>query len=210
MVFLDTFNIKASTKGADISAEFLQQKGDSYHEALGAKAHYNQLTTWFEPLPEPGDTTADDDLRIALYEYNETTEEEFRLNLTSYSLNDVLLEIIEADGRYAARGKGIIHAHRQIARSTGNNAAAIGPWLDLIPADEGLSVLTGGLKAILDVCAIWKNSLQHQLTISRLLRRMQRIARRSSRLCMKFRTLCSRLRSNRTSSRPIQVLGKRR
>ncbi|KAK5798239.1 hypothetical protein VI817_004530 [Penicillium citrinum] len=143
--------IKSSAQSLDVSAEFLQQKGDNYHEALGAKAHYNQLTTWFEPLPEPGDTTSDEDLRIALFEYNETTEERFRLNLASYTLNDVLLEIIEADGRYTARGKGITHAHRQIARSTGNNAAAIGPWLGLIPSDEGLSVLTGGLKVILDI-----------------------------------------------------------
>lgn len=156
MVFVDTFKIKSSAQSLDVSAEFLQQKGDNYHEALGAKAHYNQLTTWFEPLPEPGDTTSDEDLRIALFEYNETTEERFRLNLASYTLNDVLLEIIEADGRYTARGKGVTHAHRQIARSTGNNAAAIGPWLGLIPSDEGLSVLTGGLKVILDVCVISK------------------------------------------------------
>ncbi|KAJ5984070.1 hypothetical protein N7481_006169 [Penicillium waksmanii] len=152
MRFLDSSIFKSSTNEATtLDVQFVQQNGDKYHEALGAKAHYNEVTTWFEPTPDSGYSNAEDDLRIALYEYNETTEEKYRLDLVSYTLNDVLLEIAEADGRYKEKEKGIAGAHRHVGRFAGDNADALRPWLELIPNDIGMSVLAGGLKAILNI-----------------------------------------------------------
>ncbi|KAJ5387704.1 hypothetical protein N7509_010245 [Penicillium cosmopolitanum] len=152
MRFLDSSIFKSTTNEATLDVQFVQQNGDKYHEALGAKAHYNEVTTWFEPTPDSGYSNAEDDLRVALYEYNETTEEKYRLDLVSYTINDVLLEIAEADGRYKKKEKGIAGAHRYVGRFAGDNADALRPWLELIPNDNGMSVLAGGLKAILNVC----------------------------------------------------------
>lgn len=154
MRFLDPSRLNfTNTKEveAGLDAEFIQQNGKKYHEALGAKAHYNEVTTWFEPAPTAAYEAGEDDLRIALYEYNETVEENYRLNLATCCLNDILLEIIEADGKYKEKGKGLVNSHQYIGRFAGNNADAIGPWIDLIPSDNGLSLLSGGLKAILNV-----------------------------------------------------------
>lgn len=102
-------------------------------------------------MPDSGYSNAGDDLEIALREYNETTEEKYKLELGKYSLNDVLLEIAEADGRYKSKQNGISAAHRYVGRLSGNNADALLLWLELIPNDNGMSVLAGGLKAILNV-----------------------------------------------------------
>ncbi|OJJ68853.1 hypothetical protein ASPBRDRAFT_209306 [Aspergillus brasiliensis CBS 101740] len=140
----------AITKG-DPGVDFIQRHGYQYHAAWGEKTFYNEQTAWFEPLPESDYSTSDDELRIALEEYNATTEDKYRLDLTSSSLNEVLLDITEATGRYYAKGKGIVNLPRQVGRSAGDYAEAIGPWLDLIPSDNGLSLLSAGLKAILNI-----------------------------------------------------------
>jgi hypothetical protein len=152
MRFLDSTILKSTTNEAGLDAKFLQENGDKYHQALGVKAHYNEVTTWFEEIPDSPYSKAEDDLQIALYEYNKTTEEKYRLDLDSYTLDEVLLEIAEADGRYNEKEKGIAGAHRYAGRFAGNNADALLPWLELIPNDHGMSVLAGGLKAILNVC----------------------------------------------------------
>ncbi|KAJ5755685.1 hypothetical protein N7533_005228 [Penicillium manginii] len=150
MRFLDSTILKSTTNEAGLDAKFLQENGDKYHQALGVKAHYNEVTTWFEEIPDSPYSKAEDDLQIALYEYNKTTEEKYRLDLDSYTLDEVLLEIAEADGRYNEKEKGIAGAHRYAGRFAGNNADALLPWLELIPNDHGMSVLAGGLKAILN------------------------------------------------------------
>ncbi|CAI7566178.1 unnamed protein product [Penicillium glandicola] len=165
---MPSFKRKSTDKEAAISAEFINQHGYRYHEALGEKALYNEETTWFDPVPESEDTTSgpSDDLQIALEEYNATTEEKYRLKITSYSLNDVLLEIVEAEGRYKEKGKGIINSPRHIGRSVGDYADAITPWVDLIPSDNGLSILTAGLKAILNIAK--KNAENRQKILQAL------------------------------------------
>ncbi|KAK6814397.1 hypothetical protein RU639_009431 [Aspergillus parasiticus] len=160
-----SFKAKCTDKEAAISAMFIDQHGSEYHETLGEKAYYNHQTTWFEPT-ESEDTTPSDDLRTALEEYNETTQEKYRLNISYYNLSDVLLEIAEAEGKYNQKGKGVVHAPRHIGRSAGDYAYAISPWLDLIPSDHELNFLTAGLKATLNI--VKKNADNRQKILQAL------------------------------------------
>ncbi|KAL4886279.1 hypothetical protein BJY04DRAFT_213811 [Aspergillus karnatakaensis] len=126
-----------------VAADFTLQRGGSYHEALGAPAVYNDERGEIEPLP------AVRVLREALTVYNDMVEEHLRFSVKSCTFDDVFQELQEAEQTYEKKAAGSKNFLRKIWRKTGDNAAEINAWCDLVPADNGLNILSAGLKIVI-------------------------------------------------------------
>lgn len=78
---------------------------------------------------------------------------DIKWDVKSCTWDDVFDELQAAEDEYKRRGKGGQPAHlvRGVLRQTGDNAADITPWLDIIPGEFGLSILSAGLKLVFSV-----------------------------------------------------------
>lgn len=63
----------------------------------------------------------------------------------------VLDEMSRAEEEYFANGRGSKNIVRKAFRRAGDYAPAISPWFDLIPDDDGMNVLSAGLKLVFNV-----------------------------------------------------------
>ncbi|OJJ62872.1 hypothetical protein ASPSYDRAFT_142978 [Aspergillus sydowii CBS 593.65] len=88
------------------------------------------------------------DLEDALMSYIKTWDIEWDVKFCTW--DDVFDELQAAEDEYKRKGKGAqpVHLVRGVLRQTGDNAADITPWLDIIPGEFGLSILSAGLKLV--------------------------------------------------------------
>lgn len=91
------------------------------------------------------------DLEDALMSYIKTWDIEWDVKFCTW--DDVFDELQAAEDEYKRKGKGAqpVHLVRGVLRQTGDNAADITPWLDIIPGEFGLSILSAGLKLVFSV-----------------------------------------------------------
>ena len=64
---------------------------------------------------------------------------------------NVLDEAAKAENIYLESGNGPRNVVRKVFRFVGDYSESISPWIDLIPDQDGLSILNGGLKLIFRV-----------------------------------------------------------
>lgn len=64
---------------------------------------------------------------------------------------DVLDEMSRAEEEYFSQGRGSKNIGRRSLRKVGDYASAISPWFSLIPDDNGMNVLSGGLRLVFQV-----------------------------------------------------------
>lgn len=91
------------------------------------------------------------DLENSLLIYNESVEEHLRFNIQQCTLKDVFDELDLVRGNYEEKAKGPSGILRRGARAVGDYADQITPWIELVPSDQGLSILSAGLKIIFGV-----------------------------------------------------------
>lgn len=61
---------------------------------------------------------------------------------------DVLDEMSRAEEEYFSKGRGSKNIGRRALRKAGDYASAISPWFNLVPDDDGMNVLSGGLRLV--------------------------------------------------------------
>lgn len=78
---------------------------------------------------------------------------------------DVLDEMSRAEKEYEyfAKGRGSKNIGRRAFRKAGDYASAVSPWLNLIPDDDGMNVLSGGLRLVFQVRSYLANWQKLQL-----------------------------------------------
>lgn len=88
-------------------------------------------------------------LERTLEKYTQTTHLDWDIH--SCTWKDVFAEMDKAGVAYEKRARGIRNLPRQGMRRLGKNASDISAWLDFIPSDYGLGILTSGLKIVFTV-----------------------------------------------------------
>ncbi|KAL3434325.1 hypothetical protein BDV09DRAFT_185981 [Aspergillus tetrazonus] len=83
--------------------------------------------------------------------YNATAEEALRFSLNTCTFEDVLSELKAAVRVYEQKASGPANVLRRFARAAGDYSVEIAPWCDLVPADNGLNVLSAGLRMIFSI-----------------------------------------------------------
>ncbi|KUL82565.1 hypothetical protein ZTR_09374 [Talaromyces verruculosus] len=128
------------------AAEYVLKKASDYHEAFGTTAAiYNEDSEQIEALP------ADKDLEKSLIEYNESIDPQFRFDVRKCTFEDVLAELDQAREGYENKAKGVRGFLRHAVRSAGDYANQISLWIDMIPSDCGLNILSAGLKIVFQI-----------------------------------------------------------
>lgn len=91
------------------------------------------------------------DLQEALNVYNATAPDTLRFNVQCCTFNDVLSELKMAVRVYEGKAAGNSNLLRRMARAAGDYSVEIAPWCNLVTADNGLNVLSAGLRLIFGV-----------------------------------------------------------
>ncbi|CAI7659746.1 unnamed protein product [Penicillium manginii] len=68
-----------------------------------------------------------------------------------HTWTDVLDEMSRAEEEYFAKGRGSKNIGRKAFRKAGDYASAISPWFNLVPDDDGMNVLSGGLRLVFQI-----------------------------------------------------------
>ncbi|RDW93391.1 uncharacterized protein DSM5745_00713 [Aspergillus mulundensis] len=132
-------------KQKEVAADYTLKNGKDLHEALTVPAKFDLQRAEFAPL------TVVSDLQEVLDVHNATAEVALRFNVKQCTFNDVLGELDAAVTVYKQKATGTSNVIRRIARAAGDYSVEISPWCDLVPADNGLNVLSAGLKMIFGI-----------------------------------------------------------
>ncbi|KAL4982898.1 hypothetical protein BDW68DRAFT_182100 [Aspergillus falconensis] len=80
--------------------------------------------------------------------YNATAKEALRFSVNTCISDDVLSKLRAAPRVYEQKATATANVLRRIARAAGNYSIEITPWCDLVPADNGLDVLSAGTRMV--------------------------------------------------------------
>ncbi|KAI0015362.1 hypothetical protein F4780DRAFT_764334, partial [Xylariomycetidae sp. FL0641] len=83
----------------------------------------------------------------------------------NHSWESLLATVRVAEETYEKRASGYSGFYRKVSRALGGRQKALLPWVDLIPSDNYLSVLSGGLKLLLSAAAYRSNEVNSILVV---------------------------------------------
>ena len=162
-VILNTRNHAAN---AELVADFIDKEAPSMHPGFGEPSHFDKQRAIYRPrawhqyvvqnLPKKrsgSGSRVHSDLEAALVGYVPGQIKGVSLDFDpkTCTWGDVLDEAGKAEKFYLDGGNGPTNVVRKIFRFAGDYSDCISPWFDLIPDQDGLSVLNGGLKLIFRV-----------------------------------------------------------
>ncbi|KAL2856502.1 hypothetical protein BJY01DRAFT_179455 [Aspergillus pseudoustus] len=133
---------------------YVTQEGPKYHKAFGEQSKYDDQRHEFVAHGPSSD------LEEALRNYHSSGG--INWDIQNCTWDDVFDELEAAEGEDARAALGVRPSHvaRKGFRWAGDKAAAISPWIDLIPTSNGLSVLGAGLKLLFSIAKEHSNVRQ--------------------------------------------------
>ena len=169
-VVLKEYNVnvdmRSSAADAESVADPIKKEGPAIHPAFAEPLQFDkQRATYRSPpwhqyvtkiLPSkvscsglPGYS----DLKAALEGYvsGQIQGVSLDFNTKHCTWGEVLDEASRAEKAYLESGNGPRNVVRKVFRFVGDYSESISPWIDLIPDQDGLSILNGGLKIIFRV-----------------------------------------------------------
>ncbi|KAL4911438.1 hypothetical protein BDW74DRAFT_172901 [Aspergillus multicolor] len=132
-------------KQKKFAAEYTLKSGRELHEALTVPATFDLKRAELAPLPVLRY------LQEVLDVHNATAEEALRFSIKGCTWKDVFCELDAAVSIYQQKAIRKLNLLRKIGCVAGDHSDEISPWCELVPADNGLNVLSAGLKMIFGI-----------------------------------------------------------
>ena len=160
------FNAHKHAADAELVADFIDKEGPAIHPGFREPSHFDKqraiymLPAWHQYvvqiLPKKRSCSGPhvhSDLEAALFGYvpGQIKGVDLDFDPKTCTWGDVLDEAGKAEKIYIDGGSGLKNVVRKTFRFAGDYSDSISPWFDLIPDQDGLSVLNGGLKLIFRV-----------------------------------------------------------
>ncbi|KAJ5965532.1 hypothetical protein N7481_012246 [Penicillium waksmanii] len=134
---------ESSPKGK-VAQDFISTHASEHHEAFQRRAYFDtQRQQYVEWAPHR-------DLAAALERHRENGDSCFD-TAGKCTWADVLDEMSMAEEEYFAKGRGSKNIGRRAFRKAGDYASSISPWFNLVPDDDGMNVLSGGLRLVFQI-----------------------------------------------------------
>ena len=159
-------NAHSPATDAQFVADYIDKEGPAIHSAFGEPSQFDKQraiyrsSPWHQYVIQLSHSKASysgsrvySDLKAALEGYGSGQIQGVNLDFDTQhcTWGDVLDEAAKAEKIYLESSNGPRNVVRKVFRFVGDYSESISPWIDLIPDQDGLSILNGGLKLIFRV-----------------------------------------------------------